>query len=412
MSTDVAPRTRAPEVRGSELAMIYRGRSVLDVPEVRLAAGQTYALLGASGAGKSTLLRVLGMLEKPTSGAVTFDGELLRSGSLATRRRIAAVFQKPFLLRGTVGANVEYGLKLRGMSAHERAKRVSAVLERMRMAGWEKRSVLTLSGGETQRIALARALVLEPELLLLDEPLSYMDPMLKRALSLEFAKILANEQLTTLYVTHDQDEAVVVADQIGVMREGRIVAQGDSETVLTLPQDEWVASFLGAQLPFEGVVVASDPAGAVLDCGGVLVRTSAVLASGTRVLCGVRPENVMLFDSIEASPTNPHFNRVSCRPMAVKDGGMLAHVTLDVGPFALESSVPRASARLLDSKSGASVVAVFSATAVLARGIQPGGIRSDGPVAGWRGQPGTRCFLPSQTDPLAVPAASLPSEQS
>ena len=233
-----------PTVRGEELRVVYRGKTVLDVDSIALPAGQTFVLLGASGAGKSTLLRILGLLEKPTAGRVFFDGRPANRGDLGTRRTISAVFQKPYLLRGTIADNVGYGLRLRGVPAAERIRRAADALERVGLAGWESRSALTLSGGEAQRVALARALVLKPRLLLLDEPLSYLDPMLKRQLSLEFARILADEAVTTLYVTHDQDEAAVVADRIGVMREGRMVAEGDPETVLALPSDPWVAAFL------------------------------------------------------------------------------------------------------------------------------------------------------------------------
>ena len=271
----------APTVRGEGLRVRYRGRDVLDVPRIEIESGTTYALLGASGAGKSTLLRVLGLLERPTDGHVLFDGDEVRSGDLRSRRRIAAVFQKPYLLRGTVGDNVAYGLRLRGVPASERAGRVAASLERVGLAGWQSRSALTLSGGEAQRVALARAIVLEPALLLLDEPLSYMDPLLKRTLSLEFARILSGQHMTTLYVTHDQDEAAIVADVMGVMRDGRIVAEGDPDTVLGLPADEWVASFVGMEAPLKGVVASSADGLSVIDVDGVEV-TAVFKATAVR----------------------------------------------------------------------------------------------------------------------------------
>ena len=152
-------------------------------------------------------------------GAVSFSTDPLFAR--ATWSPVAASprsFRSRTLLRGTVADNVAYGLRLRGTPSAERARRVAAGLERVGLAGWQDHSALTLSGGEAQRVALARALVLEPRFLLLDEPLSYMDPLLKRSLSVEFAQILANERVTALYVTHDQDEAAVVADRIGIMR--------------------------------------------------------------------------------------------------------------------------------------------------------------------------------------------------
>ena len=164
---------------------------------------------------------MLGLLEKPTAGQRrSSTGAPVDRGDLAARRTIAAVFQKPYLLRGTVRDNVGYGLRLRGVPRAERVRRVAEALERVGLGGWEERSALTLSGGEAQRVALARALVLKPRLLLLDEPLSYLDPLLKRAAEPRVrARSSPTRHVTALYVTHDQDEAAVVADRIGVMRE-------------------------------------------------------------------------------------------------------------------------------------------------------------------------------------------------
>jgi molybdopterin-binding protein len=359
----VAP-SRAPQVRGENLQVVYRKRAVLNVTEITLPAGKTYALLGASGAGKSTLLRVLGMLEKPSSGAVYFDGESIASGSLSTRRRIAAVFQKPFLIRGTVADNVGYGLGLRGIPVHERSKRITRVLARVGLKDWEQRSALTLSGGEAQRVALARALVLEPQLLLLDEPLSYMDPLLKRQLTLEFAEILADQHLTTLYVTHDQDEAAIVADRIGVMREGILVAEGSSECVLALPPDEWVASFLGTEQPIEGVVAGDEDGILRVNCRGTEVFGVGDAPTGTRVLLGVRPEDVVLLESDIQIPHTSARNRLDSRVVEVVRVGALSRVVLESGRLRFAASVSHLSAVGMNLAPGVSVTAMFKAAAV------------------------------------------------
>ncbi len=357
----------APEISGRDLTMVYRKRRVLDVTAVALPAGKTYALLGSSGAGKSTLLRVLGMLERPTTGTVTFDGEALDAGSLSTRRRIAAVFQKPHLMRGSVEDNVAYGLKLRRVPPKERARRVREQLERVGIPGWEKRSALTLSGGEAQRVALARALVLEPDLLLLDEPLSYLDPLLKRQLTIEFAELLAGEHLTTLYVTHDRDEAVQVADRIGIMREGRIVAEGPPDDVLTLPSDEWVAAFLDAQMPKAGRVAES--AGGVMRigcCGEVAIMADGDLPIGTECDLGVRPEDVVVLP-VESGPQRVGYNRLDAVVSDVKPSGSAVSVTLDASGLSLGASVSRSTARILKLEPGMRVIAEFAPAAVVVR---------------------------------------------
>jgi len=367
MSASLAAERSAPAVRAESVRVAYRGRTVVDVPSVELASGETYALLGASGAGKSTLLRVLGLLERPTAGRVLFDGSPVGAGDLTARRRIAAVFQKPYLLRGTVTDNVAYGLRLRGVKAAERAARVAAVLERVGMAGWQNRSALTLSGGEGQRVALARALVLEPSFLLLDEPLSYMDPLLKRSLSREFAGILAGEHITSLYVTHDQDEASVVADRIGIMRDGRIVAEGDTDSVLGLPSDEWLAAFVGMEPSLRGRVISSGDGLSGVDCGGSVIYSTVELPVGTDVFVAVRPEDVTLYEADAVLPRSSARNHLEVTVSDVYPQGGSVQVTLERGGSRFASVVSRAAAAELDLKTGRRLIAVFKATAVRMR---------------------------------------------
>jgi molybdopterin-binding protein len=357
----------APAVSGKDLRVAYRGRTVVDVPAVTLAAGETYALLGASGAGKSTLLRVLGLLESPTRGTVLFDDVPVGMHGLASRRRIAAVFQKPYLLRGTVADNVAYGLRLRGVKTAERTERIGAALERVGLGGWQDRSALTLSGGEGQRVALARALVLEPSFLLLDEPLSYMDPLLKRALSIEFAAILAGEHITSLYVTHDQDEAAVMADRIGIMREGRIVAEGDADAVLGLPDDEWLAAFVGMEPALRGRVTACTDGLCEVVAEGTTVYSTVQLPVGTQVLAAVRPEDVTLYEAGAQLPLGSARNHLDVTVADVRPQGGTVHVALERAGARFAAAVSRAAAAELGLKPGQRVVAVFKATAVRMR---------------------------------------------
>ena len=357
----------APAVCGENLRVVYRRRTVLEVRSISLPAGQTYALLGASGAGKSTLLRVLGLLERPTEGRVLLNGLVADRRDLTVRRTIAAVFQKPYLLRGDVGDNVGYGLRLRRVPADERTRRVAVALEHVGMRGWEDRSALTLSGGEAQRVALARALVLEPQLLLLDEPLSYMDPLLKRSLTREFAEILKSEHITALYVTHDQDEAQVVADVIGIMREGRIVAEGDPQTVLSIPEDDWQASFLGMEPPIEGVVEAIEDGVARIRSGALELHAAPPEPAGTPVLVGIRPEDILLFEPGVELPKTSARNRVEGVVASIEPRGATARVIVIAHDHRIAVSVSATSARELDLRFGSPVTLLFKATAVRVR---------------------------------------------
>lgn len=342
----------------------FRKREVLDVERVSLEGGRTRALLGPSGAGKSTLLAVLGLLERPDAGRILLDGREVRTGDRDARLHIAAAFQRPWLFKGTVGENVAYGLSLRGVPAAERRARTAEALERVGLGGWEDRSALTLSGGEAQRVALARALAVRPRVLLLDEPLASLDAVEKRRLAREFAELLHEDGMTVLWVTHDQDEAALVADDVAVMRDGRIVASGPAEEVFLAPQDPWAAGFLGLEAPIQGVVAAVEEGVARVTCDGAEIFAVADASAGSRVRLGVRPEDVVLFEAGADVPVSSARNRLRCVVAELEYAGATFRAVLQRGGVRLAARVSKAAVRELGLAPGVEVLAVFKATAV------------------------------------------------
>lgn len=349
---------------GRDISLRRRGGFELDVAEIAVDSGSTLALLGPSGSGKTTLLRILGLLEGPRSGQVLLSGRPVRPGDRDARLRMAAVFQRPYLFKGSVGANVEYGLKLRHVPSSERRTRVAAALERVGLSGYEGHSASHLSGGEAQRVSLARALVLEPEVLFLDEPLASLDPVLKRRLSREFSEILHDNGAAVIWVTHDQDEALTAADHIAVMREGRVVSHGLAEEVSSLPADPWTASFLDVPEGQTGTVTESSEGLMLVETCGASVALAGVMPVGTVVRFAVRPEDVMLFEPELVLPATSARNRLHARVVSVERRGTTDHVRLDADGLSLAASVSRAASRELRLAPGADVLALFKATVI------------------------------------------------
>jgi len=352
---------------GEGLIKSYGKRTVVDIERVEAAAGRTLGIVGPSGAGKSTLLALLGLLERPDAGRIVFQGRQVGVGDRQQRMRFAAAFQNPYLFKGTVADNVAYGLKLRRISKPQCAKRVSAALERVGLGGWESTSALTLSGGEAQRVALARALVLEPEVLFLDEPLASLDPLLKSTLAADFARIIRENGMTAVYVTHDQQEAAAIADDLVVMREGRITAAGPLAEVITLPADRWTAAFLGARSPLHGVVVRQEDGLVTVDTGCCEIVAVGAMPAGSRVLLGVRPEDVIIFEAAEEISRSTARNLLRARITEAELWGVVSNVVLDLGGQSILARVTRSSMRELGLASGMEVQAMFKASAVMVR---------------------------------------------
>ncbi len=336
----------------------------LEVDGFEIPAGSVQALLGPSGSGKSTLLEVLGLLAKPDAGTVLADGVATSTTDRATKLQIAAVFQRPYLFKGTVAANVGYGLAVRGVSKSQRRAPIEHALEQVGLGGFADRSVSALSGGEAQRVSLARALVIEPKVLLLDEPLASLDALLKRRLTREFAEILRDTGATAVWVTHDQDEAMVVADRIAIMNEGRIVAEGPTDDVMALPRDEWTARFLGLSKPMVGTATPYQDGLIAIRVDGVTVISTGFAEPGVQLLFSIAPEDVLLFAGDVDLPVTTARNRIPATVTDLSPRGSTMTVTLDAGGVEFTSSVSRASVQELGLECGTSVLAVFKATSV------------------------------------------------
>jgi iron(III) transport system ATP-binding protein len=281
----------------------------LDVPE-----GEIVVLLGASGCGKTTLLRTIGGLVRPDAGTIRIDGRVVASPRVMVppeRRSLSMVFQGYALWpHKTVAGNLAYGLRLRRMPAEQVSRKVENALALVRMDGYADRYPADLSGGQQQRVALARALVLEPKILLFDEPLSNLDAGLREHMRFEIKALLKTLGITGVYVTHDQNEAMVVGDRIAVMAQGRIEQLGTPEEIYHDSRTEFVASFVGLANVFEARMVASAGGDlvtvAVPGLGDIVARAPLGRPEGDAVRLFVRPEAIAFRRSRTDEPNLLH----------------------------------------------------------------------------------------------------------
>ncbi|MEW6524201.1 MAG: ABC transporter ATP-binding protein [Bacillota bacterium] len=292
----------AISVRG--LVQQYQGQTVLSVPELDIEAGTVLTLLGPNGSGKSTLLRLMGLLEKPTSGSVAFSGKVPQNAGerLDQRRRMVMVFQDPLLFRGTVYDNVAYGLRLRKFPRHLTQRRVQETLDLVGLGPLGQRDVATLSGGEAQKAALARALALEPEILFLDEPTAYLDAPARQGFRDELLTLLDALHITTVFVTHDRTEARLVSRSVAVLFDGVVEQTGPVEDVFRRPGSARLAAFLGVENLFSAVAEPHNGCARLRAKG--LELTASTIAGG-EVTVGLRPQDLYL-----ESPESPAGNAV------------------------------------------------------------------------------------------------------
>ena len=318
---------------------------------------------GPNGAGKSSLLRVLGLIEAPAAGAVRFRGACVtpRDG-LGIRRRMASVFQEALLADTSVRRNVALGLRFRGERDDRTAARVGMWLARFGIGHLAERRARTLSGGEAQRAALARALAVEPEVLLLDEPFSSLDPPTREGLIEDLGRILREERTTTVLVTHDRGEAMALGDRVGVLMDGRLLQVDEAAQVFRAPATEEIARFVGVETILDCRVLEGAGAVSVLDAGGQRVEVAQSAAPGERVRLCLRAEDVTLFPGAPKPGASAAFNRLAGRVQRIVPAGAHVRVTVDCG-FPLVALMTRRAIEDMELCDGAPVTAHFKSTA-------------------------------------------------
>jgi putative spermidine/putrescine transport system ATP-binding protein len=262
--------------------------------------GELLTLLGPSGCGKTTLLNLVAGFFSPDGGSISIDGRLVNDVP-THKREIGLVFQSYALFpHMTVATNVAYGLRTRRLPKREIARRVGEVLSLVKLEGLQDRKPRQLSGGQQQRVALARALVINPKVLLLDEPFSALDKNLRASMQIELREIQRNLGVTTIFVTHDQSEALSLSDRIVIMAEGRIRQVGTPEEVYTNPRERFVASFVGDVNVVRGKMVRIDESHAIVEIGTAHITVPADTVRGvtvsTPVDLFVRPEHLHLIE--------------------------------------------------------------------------------------------------------------------
>ena len=334
----------ASSVRGGHrldieaVTLAYGKTTVVDQVTLGVEPGELVALLGPSGCGKTTLLRAVAGFMRPSSGRIFFDRapvDHLPPG----QRRVGMVFQNYALFPTmSVAENVAYGLQARGMARGEIGPRVAAALEAVQMGRFASRRPSQLSGGQQQRVSLARAIVTEPAVLLLDEPFAALDRALRLDLQLEIKRLQRSLGLTAVMVTHDQDEAMSMADRMAVMRAGRLEQLGAPATVYDVPANRFVAGFVGASVEIPGRIEAvGDGRCEVMLAGGarILAENRFGLGREASVVVSARPEHLQLFDD-EAPDRLPAVLRQSA-PI----GGTVVH-DVGVGDLAMKVTEARA----------------------------------------------------------------------
>jgi tungstate transport system ATP-binding protein len=352
-----------------DLGHSYGEREVLKGLNLGIGKGEVFALIGPTGAGKTTLLRIMDLLEVPGSGEIYFDGRCVpRSGKrrLEMRRRMSFIHQKPQVFNLSVYDNVACGLRWRGEKRNRIADKVDHILKMVGLEGYESRNARALSGGEAQRVALARSLVLEPEVLLLDEPTANLDPVSTAKIEQLISYVARQKNTTMIMATHDMSQGQQLAGRIGVLLDGRLVQTGNAADIFRSPRNEAVAHFVGMENILEGEVVENNEGIVLVNIEGYVIQAVSGYPVGKKVYACIRPEDITLLivDSGRQTPVRSSArNSFRADVARLTTLGPLCRVEID-GGFRMVALVTRLSVEELGLQVGSEVYATFKATGV------------------------------------------------
>ncbi|HHW01786.1 MAG TPA: ABC transporter ATP-binding protein [Thermoanaerobacterales bacterium] len=296
-------------IEGQNISVRVGKSRILDVKEIGLEEGRVFSVIGPNGSGKSTLLRVMALLQNSDDGYVYFRGErVLPRDRIRVRRRMAVVFQEPLLLDATVEENIIMGLKIRGVDAATAKLRAGFWLERFKVAHLSGRWARALSGGEAQRVSLARAFALEPEVLFLDEPFANLDAPTREALLLELSDVLHSTGVTTFFVSHDFKEVAFLADKTMALMDGLPVQEAPPERILDHPSCEKLAKFVGIENIWPAKILEGRSETLIADINGlaVAVKKSGDLEDERNAGAGCRVKIALRGDKINLIPRDTH----------------------------------------------------------------------------------------------------------
>ncbi len=351
-------------IRLDNITKTFGEKDVLQGISAEIFAGQVFTIIGPSGQGKTTLLRLINLLDTPSHGEIFIDGIPLRKAGVdrtVLRRRMGMVFQTPVAFKETVFENIAIGLRYRHVSSAEITRRVREKLDEIGLLGYENRKAHTLSGGEMQRVSLARVMITEPDILLLDEPTANLDPISTAKIE-ELIRYYNRECGTTIVMSsHDLFQGQRLAHRIAVMMNGRFIQADETLKVFSEPRSAEVARFIGIRNVLKGTVVGAEDGMTLVDLGGIRVR--ALSAVQTRdVMVAIRPEDITIYSEPDGKMSAR--NILTGTVTEIRPYGIISHVTVACNGISLAVQVTWQAIRDLGLVDGQEVMLSFKAPSV------------------------------------------------